>query len=70
MLATCGSRRTTATPVMLLIAAAAFFPGAAAAAPASGTVNYKSKAGPIVITVANVFWSRVRTWLAARRFVN
>src|ERR1700704_1263660 len=52
---TCGSRRATTTPVMVLVAAAAFFPAAAAAEPASGTINYQSKAGPIVINVANVY---------------
>ena len=40
---------------MVLVAAAAFFPAAATAEPASGTINYQSKAGPIVINVANVY---------------
>ena len=47
-------------PIMLtqrivLAAIAAFLSGAAAAEPASGTINYQSKAGPIVINVANVY---------------
>jgi hypothetical protein len=40
---------------MALVAAAAFFPAAATAEPTSGTINYQSKAGPIVINVANVY---------------
>ena len=43
---------------MALVAAAAFFPAAAAADPASGTINYQSKAGPIAINVANVYLVR------------
>ena len=41
-----------------LVAAAALFPPAAAADPASGTINYQSKAGPIAINVANVYLVR------------
>ena len=52
---TCRSRQATTTPVMALVAAAAFFPAAATAEPTSGTINYQSKAGPIVINVANVY---------------
>jgi hypothetical protein len=40
---------------MALVAAAAFFPAAATADPASGTINYQSKTGPIVVNVANVY---------------
>ena len=40
---------------MALAAAAMLLSGAAAAEPASGTINYQSKAGPIVINVAHVF---------------
>ena len=43
------------TPAMALVAAAAFVPAAATADPASGTINYQSKAGPIVVNVANVY---------------
>ena len=43
------------TPAMTLVAAAAFVPAAATADPASGTINYQSKAGPIVVNVANVY---------------
>ena len=42
-------------PAAALVAAAAFFPAAAIADPASGTINYRSKAGPIAINVANVY---------------
>jgi hypothetical protein len=40
---------------LLLTAIAAFLSGSAAAEPASGTINYQSKAGPIVINVAHVY---------------
>ena len=40
---------------LLLTAIAAFLSGAAAAEPASGTINYQSKAGPIVLDVAHVY---------------
>ena len=40
---------------MALVAAAAFLSGTAAAEPASGTIKYQSKAGPIVINVAHVY---------------
>ena len=43
------------TPAIALVAAAAFVPAAATADPASGTINYQSKAGPIVVNVANVY---------------
>ena len=43
------------TQRMIVAAVAAFLSGAAAAEPASGTINYQSKAGPIVINVANVY---------------
>jgi hypothetical protein len=43
------------TPAIALVAAAAFFPAAVTADPASGTINYQSKAGPIAINVANVY---------------
>jgi hypothetical protein len=42
-------------PAIALVAAAAFFPAAAAADPASGTIDYQSKAGPIAINVAHVY---------------
>jgi hypothetical protein len=43
------------TPAVALVAAAALVPAAADADPASGTINYQSKAGPIVVNVANVY---------------
>ena len=55
---TCRSRHATTTPIMALVAAAALFPAAATAEPASGTINYKSKAAPIAINVANVYLVR------------
>ena len=45
-------------PAIALVAAAAFFPAGATADPASGTINYQSKAGPIAINVANVYLVR------------
>jgi hypothetical protein len=41
-------------PALALAAAAALFPAAAHAEPASGTINYQSKAGAVVVKVANV----------------
>jgi len=38
-----------------VVAAVMFFPLAAHADPASGTINYQSKAGPLVVNVANVY---------------
>jgi hypothetical protein len=52
---TCQSRQTLALSAVALIAAAAFVPLPAAADPASGTINYQSKAGAIAVTVANVY---------------
>ena len=49
------SRQAMTTPAIALVAAAAFFPAPATADPASGTINYQSKAGPIAINVANVY---------------
>ena len=49
------SRHPMTTPAMALAAAAALLPAAATADPASGTINYQSKAGPIVVNVANVY---------------
>ncbi len=40
---------------MALLAVAAFVPAAATADPASGTINYQSKAGSLVVNVANVY---------------
>ena len=40
---------------MALVAALALAPLPAAADPASGTINYQSKAGAIAVTVANVY---------------
>ena len=47
--------RSMTRPAIALVAAAAFFPAAATADPASGTINYQSKAGPVAINVANVY---------------
>ena len=52
---TCRSRQAMTIPAMALLAVMAFVPAAATADPASGTINYQSKAGPIVINVANVY---------------
>jgi len=49
------SRHPMTARSMVFIAAAAFVPAAATADPASGTINYQSKAGPIVVNVANVY---------------
>jgi hypothetical protein len=49
------SRQAMTTPAMALTATAAFLPFAAIADPASGTINYQSKAGPIVVNVANAY---------------
>jgi hypothetical protein len=49
------SRQAMTIPAMALLAVAAFVPAAATADPASGTINYQSKAGPIVVNVANVY---------------
>ena len=46
---------TMPTQRLVLAAIAAFLSGAAVAEPASGTINYQSKAGPIVINVAHVY---------------
>ena len=43
------------TRQIVLAAAAALVSAAASAEPASGTINYQSKAGAIVINVANVY---------------
>lgn len=51
----CRSRQPMTTPAMVLLAAAAFLPVAATADPASGTINFQSKGGPIVVNVANVY---------------
>ena len=40
---------------LAVAAAAALLSGAAAAEPGSGTINYQSKSGPIVIKVTNVY---------------
>src|SRR5213075_3576777 len=49
------TKHAVTTPVVALVAAAAFVPTAAIADPATGTINYQSKAGPIVVNVANVY---------------
>lgn len=51
----CHSRRAMTASAMALLAVAALVPVSAAADPASGTINYQSKAGPIVVNVANVY---------------
>jgi len=54
----CNNRRSghpMTAPAVALVAAAALVPAAATADPASGTINYQSKAGPIVVNVANVY---------------
>jgi len=51
----CRSRPAMKTPAIALAAATVFFAAAADAEPASGTINYQSKAGPIVVNVANVY---------------
>jgi hypothetical protein len=43
------------TQRLIFAITAAFLSGVAAAEPASGTINYQSKAGPIVISVAHVY---------------
>ena len=52
---TCRSRQAMTLPAMVLLAVAAFIPTAATAGSASGTIHYQSKAGPIVVNVANVY---------------
>jgi len=49
------SRHPMTAPAVALVAAAALVPAAVHADPASGTINYQSKAGPIVVNVANVY---------------
>jgi hypothetical protein len=49
------SRLAMAAPALTLAAVAALFPAAAHADPASGTINYQSKAGAVVVNVANVY---------------
>lgn len=49
------STRAITIPAMALLAVAAFVPAAATAGPASGTINYQSKAGAIVVNIANVY---------------
>ncbi|MEO8848538.1 MAG: hypothetical protein ABI440_07915 [Casimicrobiaceae bacterium] len=52
------SHPATATPVLALAAAVALFPlfpATAAADTASGTINYQSKAGAVVVNVGNVY---------------
>ena len=54
----CDSRRShhpMTIPAVALVAAATLVPAAAVADPASGTINYQSKAGPVVVNVANVY---------------
>ncbi len=46
---------TMATPMLAVAAAAAFFSAGAVAEPASGTINYQSKAGALAINAANVY---------------
>ena len=50
---TCSHR--AATPAIAMAAVAAFVPAAATADTASGTINYQSKSGPIVVNVTNVY---------------
>ncbi len=52
---TCRSRLVMITPALAMVAAGTLFPTAAFADPASGTINYRSKGGPIVVNVANVY---------------
>ena len=40
---------------LAFVAAAVLVPGVAAADPASGTIDYRSNAGPIVVNVTNVY---------------
>jgi hypothetical protein len=49
------SRLAMTAPALALAAAAALFAAAADADPASGTINYQSKAGAVVVNVANVY---------------
>lgn len=46
---------TIAAPTLALAAVAALYPAVAAADQASGTINYQSKAGAVVVNVANVY---------------
>jgi len=46
---------TRTIPLLAIIITAAPSVGTATAEPASGTINYKSKAGTLAITVANVY---------------
>jgi len=50
---TCSHR--AATPAIAMAAVAAFVPAAATADSTSGTINYQSKSGPIVVNVTNVY---------------
>ena len=50
--------RTNATMALSVAAAAMLFPRAADADPASGTINYQSKAGAVAVNVANVYLVR------------
>jgi hypothetical protein len=47
--------RLAMTAPALAVAAAALFAAAAAADPASGTINYQSRAGALAVKVANVY---------------
>jgi len=49
------SRQTLALSAVTLVAAAALAPLPASADPASGTINYQSKAGAVAVNVANVY---------------
>jgi len=49
------SRKRAPAIAAALAPIAVLLSGAAAAEPASGTINYQSKAGPVVIIVANVY---------------
>lgn len=49
------SCRTMTTPAVALLAAATLVSTAATADPASGTIDYRSKGGTIVVNVSNVY---------------
>ena len=51
----CRLRRMIAAPALATAAVAALCPVTASADSASGTINYQSKAGAIVVSVANVY---------------
>lgn len=52
---TCRFRPTIAAPTLVVVAIAAFCPVAATADSASGTINYQSKVGAVIVNVSNVY---------------